>query len=81
MVTTLKVKKQNSILQPASDLNRVTIRSDFGAGKNLTTLNDVTVVSQTAGAVPIYDTTLAEFEIRPLEAADLNVDTINGGTY
>lgn len=80
-MVTLKVKKQNDILQPAADLNRVTIRSDVGVGKTLDSLLDVSVDNQVDGAVPIYDSVSGKYEIRPLVAADLDIDEINGGTY
>lgn len=78
---TLKVKKQGDILQPVSDLNRVTIRPGVGVPKILSTLNDVVVVDQSAGAVPIYGVSAEKFEIRPLVASDIDIDEINGGTY
>lgn len=78
---TLKVNKKGDILQPVSDLNRVTIRPGVGVPKILATLNDVEVVDQSNGAVPIYNSSSEVFEIRPLTASDIDIDEINGGTY
>lgn len=78
MAVPLKVKVTSTGIQ-TSTTSGVTLKNTFAGGKSrLDELLDVDLTLQANGAVPVYNSTLDKYEIKPLTTTITNLD---GGSF
>jgi len=79
MAVPLKVKiTSTGALQP-STTSGVTLKNTFAGGKSrLDELLDVELTQQTDGSVPVYNSTLDKYEVKPINTSITNLD---GGSF
>lgn len=79
MAVPIKVKVNSTGLIQTSTTAGVTLRNTFAGGKSrLDELLDVELSQQTDGSVPVYNSTLDKYEVKPINDSITNLD---GGSF
>jgi len=78
MSVPLKVKITSTGIQPSST-SALSLKNTFAGGKSrLDELLDVDLTLQANGSVPIYNSALDKYEVKPI---DLTVANLDGGIF